>query len=379
LAIEPLVSPGEFCGLDGITHLCAGGEAPWLKSQLDVYQRFSELKSTSYEGRDAIFDHGENCRKKIGKLWGVESDRVSFLPTAADGMGLLARGLDWRPGDNIVTTNLEFPSVAYAWKDVAKKMGVEVRLVSHRNWRVHEEDLLDNVDERTRVLAVSQVSFYTGQNLNLKKIATNIKNSTTLFAVDSTHASGALNVPAGSTDLCVSSSYKWLLATHGVAPCYLSEKAESQIRPTCFGWHNLQIWPPQGAERQPKVEELGMPMKLEPGNPAMIVIMFLEKSLDLILEIGTKKIQKHNRALSEEVNLGLRDLGLELISPLDEVSRSGNTCFLSQDARLVSAGLAKKRILVWGEYGRVRISTHLYNSGDDVTRLISGLSEMHLP
>ena len=376
MTIEPLVSPDEFSGLDGMTHLCAGGEAPWLKRQLGVYERFAELKSSSYDGREIIFNHGENCREKIGKLWGVDSGRVSFLPTAADGMGLIARGLDWRSGDNIVTTNLEFPSVAYAWKDVAKKMDVEVRLVPHRNWRVHEEDLLDNVDERTRVLAVSQVSFYTGQNLNLKKISDNIKNSTTLFAVDSTHASGALNVPADLTDLCVSSSYKWLLATHGVAPCYLSEKAENQIRPTCFGWHNLQVWPPQGAERQLKVEELGMPMKLEPGNSAMIVIMFLEKSLDLILELGTDKIQNHNRTLSEKVNLGLRDLGLELISPLDDVSRSGNTCFLSEDARSVSAGLAERKILVWGEYGRVRVSTHLYNSGDDVIRLINGLSEM---
>ena len=378
MTIEPLVPPDEFFGLNDMTHLCAGGEAPWLRRQLDVYERFAELKSSSYDGREIIFDHGENCRKKIGKLWGVDSDRVSFLPTAADGMGLIARGLDWRPGDNIVTTNLEFPSVAYAWKDVAKKMDVEVRLVPHRKWRVHEEDLLDNVDERTRVLAVSQVSFYTGQNLNLKEISDNIKNSTTLFAVDSTHASGALNVPADSTDLCVSSSYKWLLATHGVAPCYLSEKAENQIRPTCFGWHNLQVWPPQGAERQLKVEELGMPMKLEPGNSAMIVIMFLEKSLDLILELGTDKIQNHNRTLSEKVNLGLRDLGLELISPLDNVSRSGNTCFLSEDARSVSAGLAERKILVWGEYGRVRVSTHLYNSGDDVIRLINGLSEMCL-
>ena len=378
MTIEPLVPPDEFFGLNDMTHLCAGGEAPWLRRQLDVYERFAELKSSSYDGREIIFDHGENCRKKIGKLWGVDSDRVSFLPTAADGMGLIARGLDWRSGDNIVTTNLEFPSVAYAWKDVAKKMDVEVRLVPHRKWRVHEEDLLDNVDERTRVLAVSQVSFYTGQNLNLKKISDNIKNSTTLFAVDSTHASGALNVPADLTDLCVSSSYKWLLATHGVAPCYLSEKAENQIRPTCFGWHNLQVWPPQGAERQLKVEELGMPMKLEPGNSAMIVIMFLEKSLDLILELGTDKIQNHNRTLSEQVNLGLRDLGLELISPLDNVSRSGNTCFLSEDARSVSAGLAERKILVWGEYGRVRVSTHLYNSGDDVIRLINGLSEMCL-
>ena len=82
--------------------------------------------------------------------------------------------------------------------------------------------------------------------------------------------------------------------------------------------------------------------------------------------------------LSEKVNLGLRDLGLELISPLDNASRSGNTCFLSEDARSVSAGLAERKILVWGEYGRVRVSTHLYNNGDDGIRLINGLSEMCL-
>ena len=121
MTIEPLVPPDEFFGLNDMTHLCAGGEAPWLRRQLDVYERFAELKSSSYDGREIIFDHGENCRKKIGKLWGVDSERVSVLPTAADGMGLIAQRLDWRSGDNIVTTNLEFPSVAYAWKDVAKK------------------------------------------------------------------------------------------------------------------------------------------------------------------------------------------------------------------------------------------------------------------
>jgi len=89
-----------------------------------------------------------------------------------------------------------------------------------------------------------------------------------------------------------------------------------------------------------------MPKKLEPENSAMIVIMFLEKSLDLILELDTDKIQNHNRTLSEKANLGLRDLGLELISPLDNVSRSGNACFLSEDARSVSATLAERKLLV---------------------------------
>ena len=378
MTIEPLVPAEEFFGLDDMTHLCAGGEAPWLKRQLDVYERFAELKSSSYDGRETIFDHGENCRKKIGKLWGVQPHRVSFLPTAADGMGLIARGLDWRPGDNIVTTNLEFPSVAYAWKDVAKKMDVEVRLVPHRNWRVHEEDLLDNVDERTRVLAVSQVSFYTGQNLDVQLLADSLKDTETLLSVDSTHASGVIDVPANATDICVSSSYKWLLATHGVAPCYLSEKAEHKIRTTCFGWHNLQVWPPQDAERTINVDELGMPQKFEPGNPPMVIIMFLDKALDLLLKVGIDKIQTHARDLSQEVNIGLNKLGLDTISPIERHRQSGNTSFLSVNARKISTQLANKNIYVWGEYGRVRISTHLYNKSEDVSHLLSALEEIEL-
>ena len=114
MALLPLVDPNEFVGLEGITHLCSGGESPWLKRQHTAYDLFSSLKSASYSGRNTIYEHGESCRRKIGQLWKAPANRIGFLPSAAEGMNYLARGIDWQPGDNIVTTNLEFPSVAYA-------------------------------------------------------------------------------------------------------------------------------------------------------------------------------------------------------------------------------------------------------------------------
>ena len=147
----------------------------------------------------------------MGQLWDVPAERIAFTPSAAEGMAWLARGLDWRPGDNVVTTNLEFPSVAYNWRNV-RQQGVELRLVPHCDWLlVREEDLLAAVDERTRVLAVSQVSFYTGQNLDVEQLADGLAGRDALLAVDATHAAGAVAVPAACTDLCVSSCYKWLL------------------------------------------------------------------------------------------------------------------------------------------------------------------------
>ena len=373
--IEPLLAPDMFVGLTGVTHLCTGGEAPWLKAQEQVYADFARLKSAGYAGRSEIYARGETCRGKVGQLWGVAAKRIAFMPSAAEGMNWLARGLDWREGDNVITTELEFPSVAYAWKDLRQR-GVEVRMVAHKNWIVEEQDLLAAADERTRVMAVSQVSFYTGQNLDVEQLANGTKQRGILLAVDATHAAGVVQVPAGVADLCVSSSYKWMLATHGVAPCYMSERAEAQVQETSYGWHNLAVWPQQGAERHAEVEVQAMPEKMEPGNPAMAVVFFLDQALEAVLEIGIERVEEHARALGTLLRSGLEERGYTVITPADPKRRAGNTCFLTPDAEGLRAGLQQRQVLAWGEYGRLRVSGHLYNGSKDVERFFAVLEEI---
>lgn len=375
--IDPLIPPSDFVGLQGVTHLCTGGEAPWLHQFEAVHADFGRLKSGGLAGRAEVYRRGEACRASMARLWGVSAERIGFLPCAAEGMNWLARGLDWRSGDNVVTDNLEFPSVAYAWRQL-EDLGVEVRMVRHHDWRVREADLLDAVDARTRVLAVSQVSFYTGQNLDIVRLADGLRSRSDacLLAIDSTHASGVVEVSAAVTDLCVSSCYKWLLATHGTAPCYVSERASGMVADSSFGWHNLAVWPPQGAERAPTVEVKPMPQRLEPGNPAMVVILFLEHALQRLLAIGMDTIQDHALELSRRIETGLRARGRNVISPSTAAARSGNTCFLDDDAAGLTRRLAGQDVLVWGEYGRVRVSGHLFNTGDDVDRFFEVLDSL---
>ena len=373
MEIEPLVSPDAFVGLEGLTHLCTGGEAPWLKTHEAVYADFARLKSCGYEGRREVADRTEACRKKVARLWKVPAGRVAFMPSSAEGMNWLARGLDWRRGDNIVTNDLEFPSVAYCWRSL-EAQGVEARRVPHRQWRVREEDLLSAIDDRTRVLAVSQVSFYTGQCLNLHRLAEATSRRGVLLAVDATHASGVVEVPAGLTDLCVSSSYKWMLATHGVAPCYLSPKAESGTAATSFGWRNLVAWPEGRMELPAEVPMRPMPEKMEPGNPSLVSVMFLNGALDLLLRTGMDRIQEHARQLSARIAAGLERQGHTVITPSEMSARSGNTCFLTGEAKKIHERLRCQGVLVWGELGRVRISGHLYNSSQDVDRFLAALA-----
>jgi selenocysteine lyase/cysteine desulfurase len=223
---------------------------------------------------------------------------------------------------------------------------------------------------------VSQVSFYTGQNLDIGQLATGLEGRDALLAVDATHAAGAVRVSATAADLCVSSAYKWLLATHGVAPCYMSERAEAQTRSTAFGWHNLAVWPEQGAERAPDAPEKPMPAKMEPGNPSMVSVLYLNHALGRLLEIGIDRIENHNRDLSEQIGAGLERLGQQVISPSERGRRSGNTCFAAADAHGMCEALADRGVLVWGEYGRVRVSGHLYNNSADVERFLTVLEEL---
>ena len=108
----------------------------------------------------------------------------------------------------------------------------------------------------------------------------------------------------------------------------------------------------------------------------MQVIMHLDHALGVILDIGPEKIENHARDLAEHVHDGLTQLGYTVISPTTREARSGNTCFACEDGRDLVNRLQKHNVYCWGEFGRVRVSTHLYNSSADVTRLLDALVEL---
>ena len=373
---EPLLPPHSFHGLEETTHLCTGGESPWLKSHDDVYKIFVAAKSAGFEGRETLLREVESCRKLIAELWRVPATRIGFATSSAEAMAHLARGLDWRRGDNVVTTALEFPSVGWAWRNLQAE-GVEIRRVAHREFKVCEEDLIDAVDARTRVMSVSQVSFYNGQQLDISTLADALSGGETLLAVDATHASGAIQVAAGLADICMSSSYKWLLATTGVAPFYLSERAESLITPSAYGWRNLQLSGVDFATTpDQRSDVVAMPQRFEAGNPALYPILALANGLRTILDIGIEKIDRHVRELSAEVSDVFAELGLETITPYKLEQRSGNTSYRIDNAEAHMDALAEYGVLVWGGEGRLRVSTHLYNSSEDIGKLADALRQV---
>ena len=365
-----LISKSEFVGLDGVTHLCTGGEAPWLRSHDAACARFGRLKSAGMAGREEMFAVYRRAKARVARLLGVERAAVAFLAHASEGLNQAVHAVDWRHGDNAVVADLEYPSLIYP-VSALRARGVEVRVIGTRDHYLSLDRLAAAVDRRTRLVLVSHVSYLTGQRLDLARCAELARRRGAWLAVDATHAMGVVPVPGDVCDFVVSSCYKWLLATHGVGIFAYSAERVGELAPATIGWHSVEG---RGGFEDP----LAMPLRrtaarLEAGNPSLLPLFVLDTALERTegLDLGT--VERHAQALGARLIEGLTARGRKVITPEAPAERAGNVCFLADDARGLADRLATRKVLVWGGDGRIRVSAHLHNDGEDVAAFFAAM------
>ncbi|MBM3263830.1 MAG: aminotransferase class V-fold PLP-dependent enzyme [candidate division Zixibacteria bacterium] len=368
-----LISKSEFIGLEGLVHLCAGGETPMLKTHQDAVNRFFEDKIRGEESRDRFFDTSAEAKDKIGRLFGVPADDIAFLSSASEGVNLLVYALDWQAGDNVIVADVEFPSDLLPWTRLRDR-GVEIRVIKNRNWQIDIADIAAQMDDRTRVVSISYVSYFTGQRIDLKKLSDLVRSSRAILSLDATHAAGAVPVEASLADIVVSSCYKWLMGVHGVGIFYWNRNRLPDLQPPFVGWHTgsmLSGWQdPTAFEPRPDAG------RFEPGNESFISVYVLNNALDRLFDIGLDRIEDHVLRLSGRVWEGLAGMGWEMMTPRGREERAGNVCFMAEDVRAVTSALEARDILIWGSYGgvgRARVSTHFYNTDEDVDAFLSAM------
>jgi selenocysteine lyase/cysteine desulfurase len=369
----PLIDKSEFVGLDGVAHLCTGGEAPWLRSHTAACERFGALKSAGMAGREEMFAIGERARGRAARLLGVEPGEVAFLAHSSEGLNQAVRSVEWRAGDNVVFADVEYPSLIYP-AALLRERGVEPRVVRARGHYVGLDDLAAQVDGRTRLLLVSQVSYLTGQRLDLARCAELARGVGARLAVDATHAAGVVPVPGGLCDFVVSSCYKWLLATHGVGLFAYSARRVGELRPATVGWHSVGhrggLHDPLAMRWRPDAS------RLEAGNPSLLGLAVLDNALARLERLAPAEVERHAQDLGAELIEGLRRRGRPVMTPEPPAERGGNVCFLADDAGGLTARLAAEGVLVWGGEGRIRVSPHVHDDRDDVARFFEALDRV---
>ena len=192
-----LVPTSDFLHLDHVTHLAGGGQTPFLVRAQAALDRFAQAKGRGLAGQRSNDAVHASVAGKVAALLGAEADDIGFPSSVAHGVSLIADGIDWRDGDNVVMERWEFPSLMNPFL-AQRRRGVEVRTVTPEpgTMRAPLARFAEAIDAKTRVVAVSHVSYLTGERHDLEAYAALAKKVGALFVVDASHALGSVPVHA---------------------------------------------------------------------------------------------------------------------------------------------------------------------------------------
>jgi cysteine desulfurase/selenocysteine lyase len=321
------------------------------------------------------WDHIQtSTRLAAAQLVNAEARQIAFVRNTSEALSIVANGVDWTPGDNVVSTAVEFPANVYPWARISAAHGVKLRLQQEIDGRIDVEALLSLVDDRTRVVTVSWVQFASGQRLDIRRIGQFCRNREILFVVDAVQGLGAfeLDVVRDYVDVFASAAHKFLLGPKGIALLYLSDWALERVRPTVIGWTAVENY------RDYLTHDLNLrdgAVRFEGGTLNEVGICGLGAAIELLLRAGPQRIEHYLMALGGHLIERLNKRGYRVVSPrqLSDASAIIVCCHPDFPADRVCSQLDSQNVITSARLGRLRIAPHFYNTLADVDALIDAL------
>jgi cysteine desulfurase/selenocysteine lyase len=312
-------------------------------------------------------------RQSAANLIGASSDEITLVPNTTAGINLVAEGLDWRPGDNLVTLADEYPSNLYPWMHLADR-GVETRRVPTVDGVVDYDQLADYCDDRTRLITVSWVAFSNGCRRDLDAIADIAARKGALLFVDAIQGLGVfpLDVSRTPIDFLAADGHKWLLGPEGAGVAYIRRDRLPLLRATAVGAHSVvHAYDYTHIELKLKQDA----SRYEGGSLNVPGMLGLGASIDLLQSLGIENVAAAILDITEHLCSRLQEGDFRVVSPRDGEQRSGIVSleFPGADVTAVRRHCLEQGVALACRAGRIRVSAHAYNNQEDVDRLINAL------
>ena len=302
-------------------------------------------------------------------------DDIALLKNTSEAISVVAGGLSWEAGDNVVTSNEEFPSNRIPW-EAQENHGVELREVPILGDA--ENQLMSACDERTRILTISSVQYGSGYRVDLDRLGRFCRERGILFCVDAIQSIGAhrIDVQASCIDFTMADAHKWMLGPEGIALFYCRKEVREKLKIHQHGWHMVEH---AGDYDRHEWELASSARRFECGSPNMLGIYALDASVSLLDEVGVEVIEKEIAARVRYLADRLEQVpGIELLSRSSALLPSGIITFKpgDSDAKEVHAGLMKRRVICANRFGGIRFSPHFYTPYEKLDRAIEILKEL---
>lgn len=325
-----------------------------------------------------FFEESETARGLFGQLIGADAEGIAIVPAASYGIGVAAANLPARAGQRIVLLAEQFPSNMYPWQDLAERTGAEVVPVARPADHDWTHALLEAIDERTAVVAVPQCHWTDGGLVDLARVGERVRAKGAALVVDATQSAGVypLDVTVIQPDFLVAATYKWLLGPYSLGFLYVAPQYRSG-RPLEFNWITRA-----GSEDFTSLVDYhdayqSGARRFDVGERSNFALMPMAiVALRQLLDWRVEEIQATVRELTRHIEQEALRLGLE---PTPADRRVGHMLGIRLPQALppdLTTRLAAAQVYVSVRGQSIRVSPHVYNTPDDVQRLMEVLGNM---
>jgi kynureninase len=325
-------------------------------------------------------EHGfhrlQQCRERFASLIGADEDEVAVVPSVSSGLSSVASCLDFRNRPKVVLSEMDFPTNHYVWR-AQERVGCKLDLVASPDGvRIEEEDVVARIDEQTAVVNVNRVLFESSWIVDLPPIVQAAHDSGARIVVDDFHGTGVvpIDVHGLEIDFLLSGALKWLCGGQGLAFLYCRRDLIEHMEPLVVGWFGTKD--PFGFDRT-SLRLRDDARRFETGTFALPQAWTAAGGLEIIGEVGVSRIRTRNQELTRVIIQHTDELGLELLSPRDDLRRGGLVRIRvpggTEGAERVLHSLLERDVVVDRRADALRLSPHFFNDEADIERCFAEL------
>lgn len=321
-------------------------------------------------------------RAVAAQIIGAKASEISLLGPTSLGLSLVANGLDWQPGDEVVCYQDDYPANVYPWTDLVRH-GVVVRLLKPvRPGEITPELVEAALTSKTKLVALASCHFLTGYRIKIDEIGRMLRSRGVLFCLDGIQTIGAFETRVDYVDFMSADSHKWMLGPMAAGIVYVREEMQERLRPSLLGSWNIQS---PNFIAQPDIAFERGGRRYEPGVLNIVGILGMKAGLELLLEKGIPVISEQLLRLKAKLMDGLEPLGFRFIGPREGPNASGiSTAYRVEGTgpnvtkvfdHLTAQGISPS--LRHDRQGRayLRFSPHFYNTEAEMERTVEAIAQ----
>ncbi len=332
-------------------------------------------EATLGDQEEFVMHRIEDARKAGAKLLNCQPDEVSLVGPTSLALSFVASGLNFRKGHNILIYHDDYPSNVYPWMALAEK-GVKVRLLNIRNLgAIRKVDVMGQVDEDTKLVALASNHFISGHRLDHDAIGSFLRERGVLFCLDAIQTLGAFPTTVENVDFLAADAHKWLLGPCGAGVFYVKKDLQAKLNPQVYGWHNVRN---PNYVAQDKIEFRSGAAKFEAGTHNLIGLIGLLAAMELALELGVENIGRELLRKRAWLVPALQAKGYTVLNAeAKQENVSGITAFFApgKDMGALHQKLSENNVIASLRTDRklqkyIRLSPHFYNTDAELQRVV---------